>query len=183
MTPSQAQKMVAKKYAQAFMHVFGKKITENDYAAVQLAHQFLKKNPHILLLFRMPHITKIEKMRFAQKFVQSFSLGAYIEKLIPLLVNHNQAILLQAVLEQIQYLYEKMHNIAWFTIATSHKIEEKEKRQIQEFLAHKTGQVILYKYVIDPNLIGGVRAQSPTWLWECSIQQRLRLARQLFTTV
>lgn len=174
---------IAKKYAKAFMQVAGSRFTLEDYHALGKFEEFLHKNPHIMLVFRVPLFEDAKKAKFLRLLLERFALAGHMQALCNMLLVHDRIMLMTRVFYMIRKLYQEEHNMMFFTITTSHQLEGKKLEKIQNFLAHKTGRTILYTYMVDNKLISGVRAQSDTLLWECSIRRRLRIARHALVPV
>ena len=65
------------------------------------------------------------------------------------------------------------NKIARVKISSSHDITQQDLDAIERFLVNQTGLSIIYTYAIDKKLIAGIRLQSNTLLWECSINKQL----------
>lgn len=174
---------IAKKYAKAFMRVAGSRFTLEDYNALGKLEVFLRENPHIMLVFRVPLFDDVKKAKFLRLLLERFALSEHVQALCNMLLVHDRVMLMGRIFYMIRKLYQKEHNMMFFVITSSHQLEAKKLEKVQNFLAHKTGRAILYTYTVDNKLISGIRAQSDTLLWECSIRQRLRIARHALVPV
>ena len=174
---------LAKKYARAFMNLFAAYLQAEDYKAIEACETFLIDNAHVMLIFKMPFLDHDKKNKFLMLLAEQFKLPKSVQELMKLLLRHGRIDLLKIVFYMIRLFYNKQHHIMLFSISTSYALSHEELGDVQKFLAHKTGQTILYNYTIDATLISGIRAQSDTLLWECSIRRRLRIARRALMPV
>lgn len=174
---------IATKYAIAFMSIFSKHLSSRDYEALDKFECFLQEHPHVMLVFRMPLFDEYKKKKFLNVLVQSFDLPDSVQALCRMLLSHGRIVLLGLVLSIIKNLYRDEQKTMVFSISGSDALRPEQLKVIQNFLARKTGRTILYTYTVDTALISGIRAQSDTLLWECSIRQRLRIAHRALLPV
>lgn len=170
----QAQRMVAKKYAQAFCNVFATTLSDDDFLTLCKAAQFFEDNKELLFFLGWHSIGQAEKIKALHNVFEHFGLsGKPYHALIALLAADKRTYLIQDVLSSICKLYQRHKNIGIFTITSSHELSSEALKTLEEYLAKHTGQVIMYSYSIDKNLIAGIRMQSDTALYEYSIRKQL----------
>jgi ATP synthase F1 delta subunit len=173
------EEIVAKKYAAAFLMVFGQELRVDCIAKITNAAEFLTENRRILFFLRLSAIENEIKKRDLDHMCERFDLPKSIRIVIHLLVDHKRGFLLLLVLNAICFLYKERLNIEAFTFTSAPALEEEECRILQEFIARQTGRDIIYTYKVDKTLIAGIRLQSDTHLWEHSIAQQMHRMRLL----
>ena len=166
--------MLSKKYAQAYVHLFGADISLEDVQRIEKAVDFLNTNRHILFFLTVPTIDASIKTKSLYEFADRLGLPASINKLIDLILKHKRGELLAQVLKQIVQVYHALRSIHTFRITSSQPLSVPNRNVIEKFLAKRVEGTILYTYSVDRDLIAGIRAQSDTLLWECSVAQQLR---------
>lgn len=173
--------VLIKKYAIAFINWCGEKISRADYIHIdQCAHDF-KKNRWALFFLKMPLLSDETKKELLEKYLRDeYQLPDCCFDIINLLIDHKRGELLPLVFAQAAALYRKKHRIMPFYIASSAPLHEKQKTQLVNFLAQQTGCDIIEKYTIDPALIAGIKMQSETFLWEYSIDKKIKQVYQAF---
>ncbi len=171
------EEILARRYAKAFLNVYGDQITQDGYHAIVLALRFLKENREIITYFKFPRMHE-EKKQAIQKLVKMFALPERFISLTNLLCKQQRLYLLVVVLKVLLELYRKEKGIMEFSIKSSHELSELQVKEIQQFLSIKTGKIIFYHYALDKQLIAGIRLMSHSLLWEQSIAQQLRSAEQ-----
>lgn len=169
---------VAKKYAQAFLNVYDKHIDEENFRALLSLADFFKKNKQFILLLKIPHIENDAKKNAFKELFERFEISHVFLSLVDLLLEHRRSFLFPQVLSYICSLHKKYNNIEEFSIVSSHHLGEQYVSVLQQFLAHQTGCDIIYIQNVDPTLIAGLRMQSGSWLWEYSIDKKLRTISQ-----
>ena len=75
----------------------------------------------------------------------------------------------------------EQQNIASFTIESAHPLSAEQEREVADLLAQLTGKTIIYEYMINKDLIAGLRLHSANYLWERSLEQYLRNFTHTFT--
>lgn len=175
MTLTLNDKLIAKRYAQAFMRINESLLSQSDYQGFIKAHEFIKNKPHVLLVLEFSLLDSTQKETFVDLLQTKFSLPQSIRPLLLLLIKQNRVAYIVEVLHQIIHQYQKLHSIIPFVITTSHEILPEQKESIKAFLTKKTHALIECCWKIDSSIIGGIRAQSENLLWECSLSKQLRI--------
>lgn len=165
---------VADKYAVAFLNVYGNKLTLADVKNIDQAARFLAGQRRALLLLQVPLIARSIKLQGLRELSYKFALIAPINTLVAMLLDHKRAYLLAAVMKAIVYRYEKQHYIHTIIIKSAMKLPERYQHDIVQFIDRQVSGTKQYQYEIDTTLIAGVRIQSDTFLWEYSIDKKLR---------
>lgn len=171
---------LVRKYAQAFMQVFGASFSREDVQAMQKVASFFTQRSKTLFFLRLPIISKDIKREALYYVCAQCHVPSVVHTLIDVLLAHKRSALLPRILNQVSEIYYQIHDIEPFTVETSHALSESQLQEIEQFLAACTGHVILSKYTVNTDLIAGVRLQSATSLWEHSIRKQLAHVQQLF---
>lgn len=166
--------LIAKKYAQALLNLYDDQF---DLAVVQQCRALathLQSHPHIGFFLRMSALDDTVKQEALCTLYLQFELPPAIDLLIKVLSAHKRIYLCQDVLCAIYEDYLERHGILEFKIISAHALSQSDVQVMQQFLAHNTGQTIIYTSHIDRALIAGVRLISQNILWQYSIANQLR---------
>lgn len=169
---------VAKKYAIAFLNVYGDSFLLSDYHDLIKATQYIKKNYSLLVLLSVPTLSKLQKKECLEKFLTAAQAPTLLNQLANLLLEQQRIELFGAVCEQLISEYQERNNIMPFTIKSSESLNNDQIALLTAYLAKRTGNTISYSTIIDKKLIAGIRMQSDAFLWEYSIEQQLRTLRK-----
>jgi len=169
-----AQAVIARKYAKAYMRVFGPELALSDYKVLDQLYGFMGQNRRIPFFLALHSIDAAIKMRELQKLFEKFEAPESLNRLVKVLLADDRCGLLVQVIKQVILLYEQQRGLESFVVASSHELDEKEVVEIQQFLEETTGLDILCNYKIDKALIAGLRLQSDTHLWEYSVRKHLQ---------
>lgn len=174
---NEAVQFLARRYALAYLHSFGDDLSSDVMLNLEQAKQFFFEHRRALYFLSLPTIAKDAKLLIMQKLFVKFHLPASMNKLVELLIIQKRTYLWYDILKSIIELYQQEHHIMDVVIESAPEIGAQQIEIIKQFLARKTGNDIIYKYRVNPDLIAGVRAYSSTILWECSIAKKLRAIR------
>jgi F0F1-type ATP synthase delta subunit len=179
---------LARRYAQAFLSVYGEQITAHACERLLLFKSFLVANRALIYLFTIPSIDQKTKERGLSFLAEKFELPPSFYSLMVLLLLSRRISLLPQVLCSLVVLYKRENGIQSFSIHSSHELSQQDLEQLRDFLTqqiadkqaayreinHEKNIEVACSYKQDKNLIAGIRMQSETYLWEHSIAQQLR---------
>lgn len=165
---------IIRKYAVAYLHVFGDDFTQADMVQCRRAAEFLKAHRRALFLLKVPLISLEIKKEGLKDFVKKFELPHSMMALVNLLLEHKRAFLLANILLAIIDIYKETNHIHLVTVSSSIALDAQQQKAIEQFLGAQVSGTLLYSYDVDKKLIAGIRLQSDTVLWERSINKRLR---------
>lgn len=168
-------KRISKRYAHAFMRMYGSMLSSTDYQNIVNAYHFLQDHPELLSLLQCARHNSIQEETFIDQLQYTCTLPSSVKPLLLLLIKKNRIVYSIEVLRNIAHLYQELHGIIPFVITSAYEISSLQKDAIKKFLIQKTKASIECHWSIDTSLIGGFRAQSEYLLWECSFSKQLRI--------
>jgi F-type H+-transporting ATPase subunit delta len=171
------EKLLARKYAQAYFHVFGDQITQAVIPAIEQFVAFYLQHKEKFFYLGLSSFAARMKADALMKNCDQFGLRQLLQPLVTVLAEQARLTLIEQVLEELIVLYKHAHNIIDVACMSAHPLDAQEQKVITEFLEKATGKTINASLIINPDLIAGVRLQSDTFLWERSLEQQLRAIR------
>ncbi len=171
---TQAERILAHRYAAAFITVCGPRIDFDNFLLIKGAAEYFKQHKKVMFFLSLPSLRAEQKKDILYSLFKKLNLPSCFDDLLNLLVNSKRAQLFGHVLEYIVSLYLEKHGIMEFDIESSSSLGADQLKALQQFLAQRTGKDIIYKYRENKNLIAGIRMQSDTYLWEYSVRKKLR---------
>ncbi len=172
------QRLLARKYAQAFLGVAGNDLSLDTIQTVASLAQALKvTKSEMQRVFAV--VPESAQRTVCENIVAQAKLPASFADLIRLLSEDKRLILLFLVFEQLVKLYKERARVMSYTITSSHPLDDAKRAAVKQFLARSTGYVIMDEYEVDKNLIAGIRMRSDTLLWEYSIDKQLKAIARL----
>jgi F-type H+-transporting ATPase subunit delta len=170
---------LARRYAQAFLNISFDELEMHDLPALKGAIDYFDTHRSVLSLLKVSLIGPEEKIQaLSLILIERFKLPAAFNGLVNLLVVGKRAFLIQQVLKLIYELYQERAKIMIFTISSASPLADDEKKMLETFLTRTVPLNLIYDYLVDPELIAGVRMQSNRYLWQYSIADTLHRARQ-----
>lgn len=165
--------LVAKKYAQAYLHSFENNLDLAEVQNFKTAIKFFRYHNDFLSIVSILATKKDGACLLLEEIKTHFNLPDSIRKLIQILVKHRKLDIFDKVLQDIYCSYMLKNNILEVTIATAQELEEDQKIRFEEFFKKLSGKKIVSSTIVDESLIAGIRMQSDIFLWEYSIKSRI----------
>ena len=179
MNSTPIDKIVAKKYAQAFMDVFPKSFAFSDVKKIETAQKFLQTHKRTLFFLQLPQFDQERRKSMVADLIDYFSLPHAFAAIILLLIEHGRSFYIPDVLSWITQLYKEHINSIEFSIQSAQNLNEKHVESIKQFLGRLLTKNIIGIPSVDTSLIAGLRLQSSDYLWEYSIRKQIKALQTL----
>jgi ATP synthase F1 delta subunit len=164
---------LAKKYACAFIALYGDQITWESLECFKRFNIFINEHKEALFYAQLSELDGQVVKKAFYKVIQDFKLNQGAEKLVDLLVSHRRIFLIREIIAYIINLMKERLNIMEFTLESSHVLSSQDRESIIQFLSRSTGKQIVYKTKINRRLIAGIQLYSDTFGWEFSVRKQL----------
>jgi F-type H+-transporting ATPase subunit delta len=174
-----AADVIAKRYAQAFLNIYGSQYTLDNMQAIALWNDFFRENQQMTYSLALPFISQEKKKEGLVLLQKKFNIPSTFTSLIDLLFQAKRIHLLPIVSQKILELYKKRNNVMTCVITSSHASRKEDIETIVQFISKKTRATIQYTYAQDKSLIAGIRVRSATISWEYSIKKQLQKLQAL----
>jgi len=176
--------VLANKYAIAFLNLFFPKISDEFIDKLVSLESFFKKNRLFYVYLRIPSLSYLVKKKALDLLCSEFELDNSVIRLMYLLLDQGRIEIIDKVLGKIVTFYRCRKNIELFNVTSSHALSDSEKEKVTKFIKHVAEKKVLADFIVDRNLIAGLRIQSSSFLWERSIAKQLRdVKRSIFKQV
>ncbi len=168
------QEKLAKKYAKAFINLYGHKLNIELVERLQIVSDYLHKQREALFYVQLSVLDGATTKRNFEELLKSFSVDDLFGSLIELLLVDKRIFLLPRVIHYICTLYLEKNNIMHFTVESPIVLHADEMTVLKLFLAKHTGKTILFSVKKNPKLIAGLKVYSETFGFEHSVRKQLR---------
>jgi ATP synthase F1 delta subunit len=164
----------AKKYALAYTSLYFSELNDNSIQNFLNLANFLKNNSSFYAYLSIPHLAFGEKQNFVTKLSEAFKLTQNQYHLASLLLKNKKIEMLGPVLQKIVTEYNNRKGIIKLKVYTSHDVNDIQKRIISEFIKSKLKINAIIDFLINKNLVCGIKIKSENLLWEKSVVKYLR---------
>lgn len=168
----------ARRYARAFVHVFGSDVDMDECVLIKSAAEYLHTHRAILHFFLFVQITEAERMRMINTMLKYLHLQPVFGRLLALLIEHKRISLLPEILDSIVYYFYDTHALVPLCVTSCPTLDSHEQEIMRIFLRRLVGSNVSCSFFTNASLIAGVRVQGLGLLWERSIIGRLNAARR-----
>ena len=176
------EKIIAQRYAQAFFNVLTKPFSIEECERLAQVITLYRKQPTMLFYLQIPLFTYTSKKQSLERVSSAYGLPHTLSTLDLLLLEHNRIFLLPTV---YQMLIEQSHARAGrvpCVVTSAHELSTRERAICTQFVGEVTGKQPLIDWQTDSTLIAGLCIQADTWIWENSLDARLRTLAQTLLT-
>lgn len=169
------EKIIARKYAIAWLRLYYEQITPLQFDALQLLQQELQTYREKISLVMLVHRrAPEERFAFLLAVVARHGLDTLLKSLIKLLLQEKRIHLFEQVVITLCQKYRELSGIMNFCATSAHQLSAEQQEQVRQMLERITGKHISMTALVDPTLIAGLRLQSDTLLWEYSVRKLVR---------
>ncbi|KKR96792.1 MAG: hypothetical protein UU47_C0007G0010 [candidate division TM6 bacterium GW2011_GWE2_41_16] len=171
---------LAKKYAQAFLVVFGDKLPVDFRQQLEDYRNFWSSNQVFVACLGMGHVLEADKKLALDTYVfKTSERRSFWLPLVTLLSNNGRMPFFGNVVIILQQLYEEKTKIVTGSFESYPLLSEDQQKNMREFFYKKTGYTITGPCRENAMLIAGIRMQGAFFLWERSIKKRMNALRRL----
>jgi F-type H+-transporting ATPase subunit delta len=169
----------ATRYARALLDVLLKESTAEQGAQdLATVSALLEQFPDLQRGFTNPAIPAVRKRALVQELLPKLSLSAPVGKLLLLLAERDRLTLLPDLIAVYQERLEVLQRIVRAEVTTAEPLSADRLATLQERLARATGRTVKVTTKVDPSIIGGVKAQIGSTVYDGSIANQLATFRQ-----
>lgn len=126
-----------------------------------------------------PLLKSKQKEKLIEPFAKKLKLNTDITNMLKLLAQGNKIFLLPRVIEQFIRIYNQKRNIAEVSVTTVIQPSARQEKSLIKKLSCVFGKDIYLKYIIDPEIIGGLIIQYETYLIDMSVRHKLNSLEQI----
>lgn len=163
---------LARKYASALLNHYNWHTKESAWIERlrALAHFLREQRRHFVYAPRSLYFKVFQVFGFSEPDMKS---------LVILLEQQHRLLLLPDVLLSVIDLYKQEHGIEYCHISSAVPLTQAQEQKIKELLEQLSHKKLVCFYETDASLIAGIRARAETFVWEDSIEQRLRMLEHI----
>jgi F-type H+-transporting ATPase subunit delta len=134
------------------------------------------KSLHLALL--SPAVNKQRKQSVISKLGEALQLHRIIRNFLLVVVSHRRILDLKAMRESFEEVVDSRQGWVQAEIASAHEVKKPQREEIERALGTQLGKFIRATYIVDPSLIGGVRARVASKEYDATVRGKLENMRQ-----
>jgi F-type H+-transporting ATPase subunit delta len=100
-------------------------------------------------------------------------MSPQVRNFLAVLINHDRMEAFEEILGEFHHEMNTRLNIAEVVVTSARKLDEGERKSLEDKAAHITGSAISAKFREDPSLIGGVILKVGSTVYDDSVRGRL----------
>lgn len=168
------QEKLAKKYAKAFVNLYGDKLSVELIERLQIVSDYLHKQREALFYVQLSVLDGDVTKRNFEELLKQFSIDSLFSPLIDLLLIDKRLFLIPLVMKYVCVLYLEKNNIMHVTVESPIALHTDDLTALKAFLSRETGKTILFSVKKNKKLIAGIKVYSDTIGFEHSIRKHLQ---------
>jgi len=172
---------IGNRYARALLDVALEHNTaEQAGKELEGLQAWLDENTKVRAFFSLITVEKQAKRKVMLEMLPHLGLSTFVSNLVRLLAENGRLHQIGEVVEAYRGVYREHKGILGVDVATAAELEDRERDQIRQAIAHGTGKDIILEESVDPEIIGGLRYRIGSTLYDGSVKSQLsQLKRSL----
>jgi len=174
----------ATRYARALLDVLLKESTaERGAQDLATVSALLQQFPELQRAFTNPAIPAARKRALVAELLPKLAMSAPVGKLLLMLAERDRLVLLPDLIAVYEERLEDLHKVVRAEVTTAELLSPERLSALQRRLASATGRTVKITTKVDPAIIGGLKAQIGSTVYDGSLATQLETFRQKLETV
>ncbi len=166
-----------KKYAKQFLSTVGLSGAPQGIEQLSAIADLMEKDKTFKNLMVSPIFTGAETKKAVDYLGQKMKMAPEATRYLQYLSDSKAIVALPVIVEAIVSQYLEMKKRAKVVVTTPVKISKAYEEQLMGSLKKLTGKDVDLEYVMDPSLLGGIRLQVGSTMYDSSIKGQLGLLK------
>lgn len=165
---------ISLRYARALMQ-----LTEESGSTPQVltqlrqVSQLISANKEFKEFFASPLVDTKAKESAVKESLKSAELQPDLSAFIGLVTKNDRMSLLPEIAQQLEKLLDTKNGVTRGQVVSSVVLSPEERQQVQEIVSKVTKKQVVLSYKENPDLIGGLRAQVGSYVFDDSLMSHL----------
>ncbi|MCB0393774.1 MAG: ATP synthase F1 subunit delta [Bdellovibrionales bacterium] len=170
---------IAKRYAEALYSLATSNgSTEASFGDIAGLEAVLKNDEAVLKFLSAPVFSQAEKQEFVNKTFASVLKSDKVQDFLRILVEKNRIELLPEIIAAFNQADDKKNQRLRGVVKAANTLSEAECGELEKAVSEKLGKSIQLDFQQDPTLIGGVRIEVGSFLFDGSLKSNLRMLNE-----
>ncbi len=167
---------VARRYANALFTLVSSNgsfdVIVEDLKAIK---QALTKDPEFLKMLNAPVVSSSDRIEFIQKTFGTTIKSEKLKDFLSLLVDKGRIYLLLQIIESFEKAVDEKNDVLRGTVKTAAPIESEQRKSLEESVSKRLNKGVALEYEEDKSLVGGIRIEVGSYLFDGSIETQIRM--------
>jgi F-type H+-transporting ATPase subunit delta len=142
--------------------------------------QTLDSNGELRQVLFSPSVPLAAKQGIVAGVARRLELSRIVTNFLFVVLERSRLHLLEEFSESYQEVLDDLHDVARVGVRSSHPLEMETQQRLKEVMSAVTGKTVRLSYEVDESLLGGIRLQVGSIVYDGTIRTRLEeLRRQL----
>ena len=166
---------IAVRYAKALLSI-GKEQGQVEPYAAELASvsNVISREAMLRLLLDSPTFPVEKKSAIVSDVATAMNLSDGMKNFLGLLVEKGRISQVPQIFENYRKFADDLSGIVRATLTSAHSLDDKTNEAIRSGLEKQTGKKVVLNLSVDPELIGGVKAEMGGKLFDGSVKTQLK---------
>jgi len=127
-----------------------------------------------------PSVPLVAKRNIVANVAEKMGLSEILRNFLFVILEHSRLKRLDELVEAYQEVLDERAGVARVAVRSSHPLTSSTRERLKRAMSEITGRTVKFSYEVDEDLLGGVRLQLGSVVYDGSIQTELEeLRRQL----
>lgn len=169
---------VARRYAKALAEIGESHGTLQDLQQeLDSIDALVRSNPDLQRLVSFPLIAPSKRAAAFDAILEKIGASVTIRKFFTVVAHAARLSLLHEIVASLHDLVDAKMGVVEARITSAQALTSPQSQRLTASLASRTGKTIRIQWQLDPTLLGGLKVQLGSTVYDASLQGRLRLLK------
>lgn len=171
------KKQKARNFARAFLrtHEMGE---AELFSGVDALIECCQRLPLVFHTLELSSAKLEDKYRAISTLSEQLRIPWQLVGLLKAVLRYKEFDVLSMILEMIKEEYKELHGIHEVRVSSSHLLDHEARNRLEQLICAKIPGMLRFMYSIEPELIAGIKIETPLYYWEHSVARTLRTLQQ-----
>jgi F-type H+-transporting ATPase subunit delta len=178
--------VLATKYARALLDLadsLSPQEQENLLEGLRAFRNLYAGSPELRLAMDSPAVVLAARRRVVTELVARLGLSDLNRRFLLVVTDHGRLNLMAAIVSAIEEQFDERAGRVTADVRVASEVTAVQKQAIEAQLTKSTGKQVRARFLVDPALVGGFRAEIGSTVYDASVRGQLETLRHRFRTV
>lgn len=167
------------KYARALAEVAAESdVTQQAQADLKAFQETFRTHRELRDILFSPSVPLVAKRNIVEAVARKMGLSEILRNFLFVILERSRLQLLDEFAEAYQEVLDEWAGVARVAVRSSHSLGSEAQERLQEAMSTITGRTVKFSYEVDEKLLGGMRLQVGSVVYDGSIRTQLEELRR-----